>query len=106
MIDGDVAEELATSVRRAEPPRLLEYTLGTDLLRWELVPTTAGTRLTLRHTVTDPDFLPKVAAGWHLCLVVAECLLDGRTIGPIRGKEAYAFGWEELRDAYAKTPEF
>jgi uncharacterized protein YndB with AHSA1/START domain len=103
MIDGDVAENLAASVRRAQPPRLLEYTFGTDLLRWELVPTAGGTRLTLRHTLADRDFVPKVAAGWHLCLVVAEHLLDGRPIGPIRGREAYSFGWQELRDAYAKN---
>lgn len=101
MIDGDTAEDLPAMVSRAEPPGLLEYTLGTDLLRWELAATGSGTRLTLRHTVQDKDWVPKVAAGWHLCLVVAERLLDGRPIGPIRGNDARNFGWEELNDAYA-----
>jgi uncharacterized protein YndB with AHSA1/START domain len=101
MIDGDVAEDMAASIRRAEPPTLLEYTWGTDLLRWELAPTGSGTRLTLRHTVQDKDWAPKVAAGWHICLDVAERLLDGRPIGPIRGSEAMNFGWGELNDSYA-----
>jgi len=101
MIDGDVSEAMAASVRRVEPPTLLEYTWGKDLLRWELAPTGSGTRLTLRHTVQDEDWLPKVAAGWHICLDVAERLLDGRPIGPIRGSEAMNFGWGELNESYA-----
>ena len=101
MIDGDTTEDLPAVVRRADPPSVLEYTWGDDLLRWELEPTAAGTRLTLRHTVQDRDLLPKVAAGWHLCLVVAERLLDGRPIEPIRGEDAMNYGWKELHDAYA-----
>jgi uncharacterized protein YndB with AHSA1/START domain len=101
MIDGDVAEDLSATVTRAERPTLLEYRWGADLLRWELVPTTCGTRLTLRHTIKDRDWVPKVAAGWHLCLDVAERLLEGRPIGPIRGSEALAFGWGRLNEEYA-----
>jgi uncharacterized protein YndB with AHSA1/START domain len=103
MIDGDVAEDLPATVSRADPPSLLEYTLGGDLLRWELAAEGSGTRLTLRHTVQSTDWLPKVAAGWHLCLLVAERLLDGRPIAPIRGEDARNFGWEELHDAYAEV---
>jgi uncharacterized protein YndB with AHSA1/START domain len=102
MIDGETAEELPATVSRAEPPTLLEYTWGTDLLRWELAAIDSGTRLTLRHTVAERDLVPKVAAGWHLCLVVAERLLDGEAIGPIRGENARNYGWEELHDAYAE----
>ena len=102
MIDGDSEEELPATVVRAERPTLLEHTWATDLLRWELVPTDAGTRLTLRHTVDDPEWGPKVAAGWHLCLIVAEHLLDGEPIDPIRGEDARNYGWEELREAYAE----
>ena len=72
---------LAATVTTAQPPTLLEYTWGEDHLRWELAPTPTGTRLTLRHTLADQDFVPKVAAGWHLCLVVAGRLLDGDARG-------------------------
>ena len=102
MIDGDVAEDLAATVTRAERPTLLEYSWGGDLLRWELAPIDAGTRLTLRHTLEDHGWVPKVAAGWHLCLDVAEHLLDGRPIGPIRGEDARNYGWEDLYRAYAE----
>ncbi|MPZ27438.1 MAG: ATPase [Micromonosporaceae bacterium] len=102
MIDAETSVDLPAVVRHAEPPTLLEYSWGTDLLRWELAATGSGTRLTLRHTVEDRDWLPKVAAGWHLCLVVAEHLLDGRPIGPIRGNDARNYGWDELHDAYAE----
>ncbi len=102
MIDGEVAEDMKASVRRAEPPTLLEYTWGSDLLRWELAPIATGTRLTLRHTLDDPDWAPKVAAGWHLCLDVADLLLAGDPVGPIRGEEARQFGWDQLHDAYAE----
>jgi uncharacterized protein YndB with AHSA1/START domain len=101
MIDSDTSYDMPASVTRAEPPTLLEYTWGTDLLRWELAASTSGTRLTLRHTVAAKDWVPKVAAGWHLCLVVAEHLLAGQPIGPIRGADARNYGWDELHDAYA-----
>ena len=96
------ADELPARVTRAERPRVLEYTLGTDLLRWELEPVGTGTRLNLRHTVGGPDWGPKVAAGWHLCLDVAERLLEGRPVAPIRGEDAMEHGWQELHDAYAE----
>ena len=105
MIDTDDGADgmvLAAVVDRVEPPALLEYTWGEDRLRWELEPTDAGTRLTLRHTVDDRGLLPKVAAGWHLCLVVAEHLLDGDPIPPIRGEAAKDFGWQELNETYAR----
>lgn len=106
MVDGadnaSVADVTAASVTVAEPPTLLEYTWGTDVLRWELAPTDGGTRLTLRHTVKDKEWVPKVAAGWHLCLVVAEHLLDGDPIPPIRGEAARDYGWDDLSAAYAR----
>ncbi|WP_127125661.1 SRPBCC family protein [Georgenia sp. SYP-B2076] len=102
MLDGGSPVELPSSVRRAEAPRLLEYTWGTDLLRWELTPTDEGTRLTLSQTVEGRDWMSKVAAGWHLCLLVAERLLDGRPIAPIIGEDAMNYGWGALNEAYAE----
>ena len=100
MLDGEEAVELPCVVTRAEAPTLLEYTWGTDHLRWELSPTDDGTRLTLRHRVQGPEWVPMVAAGWHICLDVADRLLGGERIGAIRGKEALEYGWNELNDAY------
>lgn len=103
LVDGESSERHPATVRRAEPPHLLEYTWGQDLLRWELTPTATGTRLALHHTLADGgDIAPMVAAGWHLCLDVAAHLLAGDPVGPIRGAEAKEFGWAELRDTYAR----
>jgi uncharacterized protein YndB with AHSA1/START domain len=101
MIDGAERVEMTAMVRRADPPTVLEYTWGDDLLRWELSPIATGTRLVLRHTVAGDHWIPKVAAGWHLCLVVAETVLDGEPIGPIRGGDAMNYGWQDLHDRYA-----
>ncbi len=101
MIDGDTNVDLAADVRRVEEPTLLEYTWGADLVVWQLEAVEGGTRLTLRHTVEDPDFVAKAAAGWHLCLDVAERLLDGDPVPPIRGDDALNHGWQELHDEYA-----
>jgi uncharacterized protein YndB with AHSA1/START domain len=101
MTDGQTTEAFQANVRRAVALELLEYTWGNDLLLWELAKDGSGTRLTLRHTVDSPDWVPRTAAGWHLCLVVAERLLDGEPIGPIVGRDAKKYGWEKLNDAYS-----
>ena len=101
MVDGDRRDDLPATVRRAEAPVLLEYTLGDDLLRWELEPADGGTRLTPRHTTADRGSGAMVAAGWHLCAVQLERLLDGEPVRAVRGSAALAHGWADLRDAYA-----
>jgi uncharacterized protein YndB with AHSA1/START domain len=105
LTDGDVTEEHAGRVLRATPPTLLEYTWGDDLLRWKLEPDGTGTRLTLRHRVDDADWLARVAAGWHLCVVVADRMLDGRPVGRIVGQRAKEFGWDDLHAAYTRSLE-
>ena len=102
MIDGDERVELPATVLRADPPGLLEYSWGGDLLRWELEPSGAGTRLTLRHTLAETGMEAMVAAGWHLCTDVLQQLLDGTPVGVIRGQDAMNHGWEDLRAAYTK----
>jgi uncharacterized protein YndB with AHSA1/START domain len=102
VLDGEESVEQSGDVVRIEAPRLLEYDWAGDRLRWELEPTDVGTRLTLHHTVETPDWLPKVAAGWHLCLAVADRLLAGDPVGPIVGEAALDHGWQELAAAYAR----
>jgi uncharacterized protein YndB with AHSA1/START domain len=101
MIDGADRVDLTATVTKADAPVLLEYEWGGDLLRWELAADGAGTLLTLRHRVAGPDDLARAAAGWHLCLDVAEHLLDGDPVPPVRGREAMAHGWQALHDGYA-----
>jgi uncharacterized protein YndB with AHSA1/START domain len=99
-VDGD-RMDLPVTVTRAEPPTLLEYTWGSDDLRWELAATGGGTRLTLRHRVGSRDDMARAAAGWHLCFDVLERLLAGAPVPPVRGQDALEHGWAALHDQYA-----
>ncbi len=55
-------------VRIVEPPRLLEYTWGPDLLRFEIEPAPDGCILTLLDTFDEQGKAARDAAGWHVCL--------------------------------------
>jgi len=101
MVDGETEVPMDATVLRADPPEILEYSWGTDLLRWELVDTGGGTRLTLRHRVASRDDLARAAAGWHLCFDVLDRLLAGDPVSPVRGQDALEHGWTELHDRYA-----
>jgi uncharacterized protein YndB with AHSA1/START domain len=91
-----------STVKRADAPRLLEYTWGDHEMRWELEPLGGGTRLTLWHNI-ERDYISMGAAGWHICFDVLERLLAGEPIGRIVGGEALKFGgWQRLNAEYAK----
>ncbi len=90
-----------TTVKRAEAPRVLEYSWGGDL-RWQLEPLDDGTRLTLWHNI-DRGYISWGAAGWHICFDVLERHLAGEPIGRIVGPEVMKFGgWQRLNAEYAK----
>jgi uncharacterized protein YndB with AHSA1/START domain len=90
-----------TSVKRAEAPRLLEYSWGGNDLKWELMPLLSGTRLTLWHHI-DGKFVSMGAAGWHICFDVLDWFLGGHPIGRIVAGEAMKFGWKRLNAEYAR----
>ena len=100
MTDTDDGLESDAEVVRSEPGRLLSYRWGDDLLTWELAAIDGGTRLTLRHRTRLPGEIASFAAGWHICLDVAERFLDGRPIGRIVGMAAMDHGWPTLNAAY------
>jgi len=89
-------------VLEADPPNLLVYRWGEDVLRWELTSTEDGTRLILKHTLHDEGFSSAAAAGWHLCLDVADALMKGTPFGPVIGSRAKQYGWDDLNQRYAE----
>jgi uncharacterized protein YndB with AHSA1/START domain len=102
MIDQEPPAELPSTVSAAERPTLLKHSWGQHgELRWMLEAVGTGTRLTLHHTLTQAELAPRMAAGWHLCLDVADHYLAGNPIEPIRGMDALNYGWDELRQRYA-----
>jgi uncharacterized protein YndB with AHSA1/START domain len=92
-----------TQVKRADAPKLLEFSWGRQDLRWELEPRDGGgTRLTLWHNI-ERNFIAMGAAGWHICFDVLERHLADQPIGRIVGAEALQFdGWQRLHAEYAK----
>ena len=101
---GDSSEDVdqAGTVLESDPPRLLVYRWGTDVLRWELTSTEDGTTLVLRHTLADEGLTSAVAAGWHLCLDAADALMKEVPFGPVVGRRAKEYGWDELNHSYAE----
>jgi uncharacterized protein YndB with AHSA1/START domain len=92
-----------TRIKRADAPRLLEFSWGAQELRWELEPLAAGgTRLTLWHNI-ERGFISMGAAGWHICFDVLEHFLANEPIGRLVGADALKFeGWQRLNAEYAK----
>ena len=91
-------QTIETKVKRADPPKLLEY----GDMRWELEASAGGTRLTLWHSI-DRRFISWGAAGWHISLDILDRLLEGEPIQRMVGPEAMKFeGWQRLNAEYAK----
>jgi len=89
---------IATTVKRADAPKLLEY----NDIRWELEAVGGGTRLTLWHSI-DHRFISWGAAGWHICFDVLDRLLNGTPIGRFDGGDAMmSEGWQRLKAEYAQ----
>ena len=90
-------------VKRADAPRVLEFTWGGQDIRWQLEPMGGtGTRLTLWHNI-DRHYIAMGAAGWHLCIDVLDRSLAGRPIGRTVGPDAMKFGgWQRLHAEYRK----
>ena len=91
-LDGELVEY--------DPPRVLAYTWGDDLLRWELEPKRDGCRLVLLHIFDDRFKAARDAAGWHLCLDALETRLAGASPGAPTGERAIPGGWPELNAVY------
>jgi uncharacterized protein YndB with AHSA1/START domain len=68
----------AGEVIACEAPSLLEFTWGTDRLRFEISPHGTECVLTLIDTIDTVEKAARDGAGWHACLDVLEHVLDGR----------------------------
>ena len=80
-----------------DPPHVLEYTWGTDRLRFELEATNGGCTLTLLDTIDEIGKAARDSAGWHVCLDKLDAHLDGASPQWTDGDR-----WKELNPAYAE----
>ena len=89
-------------VKRADAPKVLEFSLGEQDMRWELEPLGSGTRLTLWINI-DRRFIAMGATGWHVCFDVLGRLLAGQPMARIAGPDAMKLdGWQRLQAEYAQ----
>lgn len=64
-------------IRAYDPPRLLEYTWGVEVLRWELAPDGLGCLMTLTATFDDRPAAASYTAGWLTCFSALDRALGG-----------------------------
>jgi uncharacterized protein YndB with AHSA1/START domain len=82
-------------VLRCEPPELLEFRWGTDVLRFELAETGGGCTLTLLDILAEQGTAARSAAGWHECLDRLAGELDGRAAPFAPGER-----WAQVHPGY------
>jgi uncharacterized protein YndB with AHSA1/START domain len=82
-------------VLAVDPPRLLEFRWGTDIIRIEIEPDGDESVLTLLDTFDDVGKAARDGAGWHTCLDQLEHELDG-TSPPWSSRDR----WGEVHPAY------
>jgi uncharacterized protein YndB with AHSA1/START domain len=98
--DEHDADAPGGEVLEMEPPKLLVYTWGDDVLRWEIVPESDGCRLFFSQTIAEAGSSGGVpgaarnAAGWDVCL--------GRLAARLDGEPAPALDWFPLFEAYVE----
>ena len=94
---GEDAPTMTFTIRRVEPPRLLEHTHADpgSFMRWELGDADAGCVLRLSHFVTDP------AAAVDNCYVVGLHTSLGRLVPCLEGRQT-AWDWDAFANAQAQ----
>ena len=86
-----VFEPFHGEVLAVDPPRMVEFSWGTDLIRIEIEPSADGCTLTLLDTIDEVGKAARDGAGWHVCLDALEGALDGA---------AGSGDWRELKTQY------
>src|SRR5437870_2174654 len=71
------APTMEGTMRVCDPPSVIEFAWGEDILRIELEPIEGGTRLTLTDTFSEYAKAARDAGGWHACLDNLTHAIDG-----------------------------
>ena len=83
-------------VLACEPPSLLEFSWGPDVIRLEIAARGEGCTLTLLDTFDELGKAARDAAGWHVCLELLASHLDGTPRRP-------ASRWAEIHPGYVSS---
>jgi uncharacterized protein YndB with AHSA1/START domain len=80
-----------------EPPSLMEFRWGTDIVRLELRPSEEGTVLTLLDTLDERGKAARDGAGWHVCLDGLAAHLGGEP-----GAHEAMGAWKDVHPGYVE----
>jgi uncharacterized protein YndB with AHSA1/START domain len=80
-----------------DPPRLLEFLWGEDVMRFELRPDADGCVLVVTDTVQELGKAARDGAGWHVCLEQFGYHVDGK-VPPWE----HADRWREVHPGYVE----
>jgi uncharacterized protein YndB with AHSA1/START domain len=80
-----------------DPPSLVEFRWGTDVIRMEVRPEASGCVLTLLDTFAEEGKAARDAAGWHACLDVLEGALSGQAPSQKVGER-----WQAVHPGYVE----
>jgi len=98
--DEQDAEAPGGEILEVDPPKLLVYTWGDDVLRWEIVPEGEGCRLFFSQTIAEEGMsggragAARNAAGWDVCLT--------RLAARLAGGDAGETAWFPLFEGYVE----
>jgi len=81
-----------------EPPSLMEFRWGPEILRLELRATAEGTELTLLDSLEERGKAARDGAGWHTCLDGLDAALDGA-----QDPRAAMSGWSDVHSHYVES---
>jgi uncharacterized protein YndB with AHSA1/START domain len=84
-------------VLACEPPTLLEFRWGSDVIRFEIVPHATGCTFVLTDVFGELGKAARDAAGWHTCLDFLAHHLDGQAAPWTSGKR-----WSEVHPGYVE----
>jgi uncharacterized protein YndB with AHSA1/START domain len=81
-----------------QPPSLLEFRWGTDVIRLEIEERAGGCTLTLLDTIDEIGKAARDSAGWHECLDLLTFHLDGQ-------RPAWGHGerWAQVHPGYVAS---
>lgn len=94
---GGGGPDFGGEVLACEPPSVLEFSWGTDVLRLELEPSGAGCRITLLDTFGELGKAARDAAGWDECVDRLVRHLDGAAPLPPGQR------WSEVHPGYVEA---
>ena len=102
-LGGEVVDHFEGEVLEVDPPRLLAYTWGGDVLRWTLTPDGDGCLLVFTDTISDLGKAARDGAGWHVCLDALEARLTGGAVPAADGSVPPGDRWKDLYAEYRES---